>query len=56
MSIFRAPQFHDEQAACRFVEHTRGDAVIGSLAELDAVSRGEAGTRISPSCLPLAVP
>ena len=44
------------EAACRFVEHTRGDAVIGSLAELDAVSRGEAGTRISAACVPLAAP
>ena len=34
------------EAACRFVERTGGEAVIGSLAELDAVSRGEAGTRI----------
>ena len=44
------------EAACRFVERTGGDAVIGSLEELDAVSRGEAGTRISPTCVPLAVP
>ena len=44
------------EAACRFVEHTGGDAVIGSLAELDAVSRGEAGTRISPARAALAVP
>ena len=43
------------EAACRFVERTGGDAVIGSLAELDAVSRGEAGTRIA-AAVPLAVP
>jgi carbamate kinase len=34
------------EAACRFVERTGGEAVIGSLADLGAVSRGEAGTRI----------
>jgi carbamate kinase len=37
------------EAACRFVEHTGGTAVIGSLAELDLVSRGEAGTWIEPA-------
>jgi carbamate kinase len=36
-------------AACRFVERTGGEAVIGSLADLGAVSRGEAGTRILPA-------
>jgi carbamate kinase len=35
------------EAACRFVEHAGGEAVIGSLFELDAISRGDAGTRIS---------
>ena len=35
------------EAACRFVERTGGEAFIGSLAELDAISRGEAGTRIA---------
>jgi carbamate kinase len=34
------------EATCRFVERTGGEAVIGSLADLGAVSRGEAGTRI----------
>ena len=43
------------EAACRFVERTGGEAFIGSLAELDAIARGEAGTRIA-SALPLAVP
>ena len=37
------------EAACRFVERTDGKAVIGSLAELDAVARGETGTRITPA-------
>jgi carbamate kinase len=37
------------EAACRFVERVGGEAVIGSLAELGAVSRGEAGTRIAAS-------
>jgi carbamate kinase len=39
------------EAACRFVERAGGEAVIGSLAELGAVSRGEAGTRIAASVL-----
>lgn len=34
------------EAGCRFVERTGGEAVIGSLADLGALSRGEAGTRI----------
>ena len=43
------------EAACRFVERTGGEAVIGSLAELGPISRGEAGTRIA-AAVPLAVP
>ena len=43
------------EAACRFVERTGGEAVIGSLAELGPISRGEAGTRIAAG-VPLAVP
>ena len=43
------------EAACRFVERAGGEAVIGSLAELGAISRGEAGTRIAAS-VPRAVP
>ncbi|MEX2023591.1 MAG: carbamate kinase [Thermoleophilaceae bacterium] len=43
------------EAACRFVERTGGEAVIGSLAELGAVSRSEAGTRVT-AAIPLAVP
>jgi carbamate kinase len=35
------------EAACRFVEHAGGEAVIGSLFELDAISGGDAGTRIT---------
>jgi carbamate kinase len=34
------------EAACRFVERTGGEAVIGALADLEAVAQGEAGTRI----------
>ncbi len=43
------------EASCRFVERTGGEAFIGSLAELGAISRGEAGTRIT-AAIPLAVP
>jgi carbamate kinase len=32
------------EAACRFVERTGGEAAIGSLAELDAIVAGDAGT------------
>jgi carbamate kinase len=34
------------EAACRFVEGSRGLAAIGSLLEASAVLRGEAGTRV----------
>ena len=44
------------EAACRFVEHTGGDAVIGSLAELDAVARGASGTRITPAGTAVSAP
>lgn len=37
------------EAACRFVEATGGTAAIGSLAEAEAVVRGESGTRIVPA-------
>ena len=37
------------EAACRFVERTGGEAVIGSLGELRAVAHGRAGTRIAAS-------
>jgi carbamate kinase len=43
------------EAACRFAERTGGEAVIGSLTELDLVSRGAAGTWIAPAG-ELAVP
>ena len=43
------------EAACRFVERTGGEAFIGSLADLGAIARGEAGTRIA-FALPLAAP
>jgi carbamate kinase len=35
------------EAACRFVERTAGEAVIGSLDDLELVCAGEAGTRIA---------
>ena len=35
------------EAACRFVERTGCSAAIGSLAELEAVIRGKAGTQIA---------
>jgi carbamate kinase len=34
------------EAAVRFVEHTGGRAAIGSLAEIEAVVDGGAGTQI----------
>jgi carbamate kinase len=36
-------------AACRFVERTGGEAVIGSLAELAEVTAGHAGTQVRAS-------
>jgi len=43
------------EAVCRFVERTGGEASIGSLAELGAIVRGEAGTRVA-SGVAIAVP
>jgi carbamate kinase len=40
------------EAACRFVERTGGDAVIGLLEDLAAVARAETGTRVSPAGTP----
>ncbi|HEX5800289.1 MAG TPA: carbamate kinase [Gaiellaceae bacterium] len=37
------------EAACRFVERTGCEAVIGSLGDLAAVARGDAGTRVTPA-------
>ncbi len=34
-------------AACRFAEHTGHEAVIGSLADIDAIVAGTAGTRVT---------
>ena len=34
------------EAACRFVEHTCGRAVIGALADASRMLRGEAGTAV----------
>jgi carbamate kinase len=42
------------EAACRFVERTGCSAAIGSLAELEAVIRGTAGTQIASSRIALA--
>ena len=36
------------EAACRFVDHTGGEAAIGALGELSAVAAGGAGTRVVP--------
>lgn len=36
------------EAACRFVEHTGGEAAIGALDELAEVASGRAGTRVRP--------
>jgi carbamate kinase len=36
------------EAVCRFVEHTGGRGVIGSLAEIDDLLRGRAGTQVLP--------
>ena len=36
------------EAACRFVERTGGDAIIGSLDEIAAVASGDSGTWITP--------
>ncbi|MDB5984363.1 MAG: carbamate kinase [Pseudomonas sp.] len=35
------------QAACEFARHTGKEAVIGSLADIEAIVSGQAGTRIS---------
>ncbi len=43
------------EAACRFVERTGGEAVIGSLSELAEVAAGRAGTRVQPGRVPTAV-
>ena len=36
------------EAVCRFVERTGGRGVIGSLQEIDAMFRGQAGTQVLP--------
>ena len=38
------------QAACEFARHTGNPAVIGSLADIDDIVKGTAGTRISTAC------
>jgi carbamate kinase len=37
------------EAACRFVERTSGEAVIGALDRLAEVASGRTGTRVVPS-------
>jgi carbamate kinase len=39
------------QAACEFARHTGKVAVIGSLADIEAIVQGTAGTRISTATL-----
>ena len=41
------------EAACRFVEATGRPAAIGALADAVAIVGGEAGTRISPTAVPV---
>ena len=43
------------EAACRFVERTRGEATIGALCNLRALVRGTTGTQIRPDPNPLSV-
>jgi carbamate kinase len=40
------------KAACMFVEKTGGTAAIGSIAEIEAVLHGEAGTTVAPAAVP----
>jgi carbamate kinase len=40
------------EAACRFVERTGGEAVIGSLAQVAAVAAGRSGTRVKSRRFP----
>ena len=44
------------EAACRFVERTGGVAAIGALADVVALARGRAGTRIETGRVPIAAP
>ena len=41
------------EAACGFAERTGREAVIGSLDDIAAIVRGEAGTRVVPSRVPV---
>ena len=43
------------EAACRFVERTGGEAVIGSLSEIESVAAGRAGTHVRPAERPRAM-
>jgi carbamate kinase len=42
------------EAVCRFVERTGREAMIGALSDLDAVVRGESGTRVARIAAALA--
>ncbi len=39
------------RAACTFVEKTGGTAAIGSIAEIEALLQGEAGTTVAPAAI-----
>ena len=39
------------KAACMFVEQTGGTAAIGSISEIEAILRGEAGTTVAPAAV-----
>jgi carbamate kinase len=43
------------EAACRFVEATRGTAAIGALEDAAAIVRGQAGTLVTPAQAPARV-
>ena len=40
------------RAACTFVEKTGGIAAIGSITEIEALLRGEAGTTVTRTAIP----
>jgi carbamate kinase len=40
------------RAACTFVEKTGGTAAIGSITDIEALLRGDAGTTVAPAAAP----
>ena len=40
------------RAASTFVEKTGGTASIGSIADIEALLQGDAGTRVAPAAVP----